>query len=232
MRVVNPFCVAFLALLACASAWADEAVSVGGADAVLLRPARPRASMILLTGGDGVLGIGPGGEITRGGGNQLVRTRHAYMARGFAVLVPNLGVDLSAAVAYMAAIKRPVTVAATSRGTLRAAQGLARGARPDKLVLTSGYLSVDSGASDNVETNLGSPDILPRTLVVEHRQDSCFKTLPGGVEPFLKWAQRRASAVWLDGGVSVGDPCDAQAYHGFNGIDGKVVSVVAGFAAR
>jgi len=37
---------------------------------------------------------------------------------------------------------------------------------------------------------------------------------------------------WLSGGVSVGNPCEAQAYHGFNGIDGQVVSAVVGFAAR
>jgi hypothetical protein len=30
----------------------------------------------------------------------------------------------------------------------------------------------------------------------------------------------------------VGDPCEARAYHGFNGIDGQVVSAVAAFAGR
>lgn len=224
--------VLFAALLATAAARADETVSVGGADAALLRPPKPRASVILLTGGDGVLGIGANGEIGRGGGNQLVRTRRAYLARGLAVLVPNLGVDLSAAVAYMAAIKRPVTVVGTSRGTQRAAQGIARGARPDRLALTSGFLSAEGGADSSVEDILGSPDSLPPTLVVEHRQDGCFRTKPEGVAPFIKWARGRARAVWLDGGSSEGDPCEAEAYHGFNGVDGKVVSIVAGFAAR
>jgi hypothetical protein len=171
-------------------------------------------------------------EIGRGGGNQLVRTRRDYLAHGFAVLVPNLGVDLAAAVTYMAAIRRPVTVAGTSRGTQRAAQGIASGARPDKLVLTSGFLSSESGASDNVETILGSPDALPRTLVVHHRQDGCSKTSPAGVDPFIKWASGRAKVVWLNGGVSEGDPCEARAYHGFNGADGQVVSVVSSFAAH
>ena len=220
------------ALLATTVARADEKVSVGGGDAVLLRPAKPRASIILLTGSDGVVGIGEGGEITTGGGNQLVRTRHDYLARGFAVLVPNLGVDLAAAVTYMAAIKRPVTLAGTSRGTQRAAQGIANGARPDRLVLTSGFLSNESGASDNVESILGSPDSMPRTLVVHHRQDGCSKTQPAGVDPFIKWAGGRARVVWLNGGVSEGDPCEARAYHGFNGIDGQVVSAVSSFAGH
>ncbi len=50
--------------------------------------------------------------------------------------------------------------------------------------------------------------------------------------PFLAWAAGRARVVWLDGGVSEGDPCEAFAHHGFNGIDGQVVGVVSGFAAR
>ena len=61
---------------------------------------------------------------------------------------------------------------------------------------------------------------MPRTLVVHHREDGCSKTRPEGVEPFIKWAGGRARAVWLSGGVNEGDPCEARAYHGFNGIDG------------
>jgi hypothetical protein len=69
-------------------------------------------------------------------------------------------------------------------------------------------------------------------LVAHHRHDECGKTLPGGVAPFLAWAAGRARVVWLDGGQSEGDPCEAMAYHGFNGIDGRVVAAVSAFAAR
>ena len=109
---------------------AQETVSVGGTSVVLLRPKAPRASVILMAGGDGYIGAGPGGEITRSRGNQVVRTRNAYFARNLAVLVIDAGTDLREAVQYMAAIKRPVTVIATSRGTQRAARGIASGARP------------------------------------------------------------------------------------------------------
>jgi hypothetical protein len=37
--------------------------------------------------------------------------------------------------------------------------------------------------------------------------------------------------AWLDGGASVGNPCRARAYHGFNGLDGTVVATVARFAS-
>src|SRR3981081_922042 len=221
--------VAMLAGLACAPAMADETVSIGGSRAVLIKPKAPHASVILMPGGDGNIRPGDQGDIHGLTGNQLVRTRHAYAARGLAVLVVDAGTPLDAAVQYMAAIKRPVTVIGTSRGTIRAAEGIARGARPDALVLTSGFLSAESGGGPNVMSILGSPASLPRTLVIHHAQDTCRRTLPAGVEPFVKWSAGRARATWVSGGTSEGDPCEARAYHDFNGVDGQVVGLAAGF---
>jgi len=211
------------------SAFADETVSIGGSRAVLIKPNAPRASVILLPGGNGAINAGDNGDINGLKLNQLVRTRHAYAAQGLAVLVADANTPLDGAVQYMAAIKRPVTVIGTSRGTLRAAEGIARGARPDALVLTSGFLSAESGSGQNVMSILGSPSSLPRTLVIHHRQDSCRATLPAGVEPFVKWSAGRARAVWVSGGLNEGDPCEARAHHGFNGLDGQVVGIAAGF---
>ena len=97
---------------------ADESVTIGGSRAVLIKPSAPRGSVILLPGGDGAIRAGDSGDIHGLRGNQLVRTRHAYAARGLAVLVADAGTNLKSAVDYMAAIKRPVTVIGTSRGTL------------------------------------------------------------------------------------------------------------------
>lgn len=226
--------VAVLSSASLSASLAAETVTVGGAPAVLLRPSSPpRGSIILLAGGDGNLGIGAGGSITRLGGNQLVRTRGQYAARGFAVLVPEGHVHVPSAVEFMAKIKRPVALVGTSRGTQRAARGIAAGARPDALVLTSGFLSPQSGEGVNVHVVgvLGSPASLPRTLVVHHRRDGCRLTLPAGVQPFVSWAQGKARVVWLDGGVDVGDPCQARGYHGFAGLDAQVVSTVSRFIA-
>jgi hypothetical protein len=211
------------------SARADETVDVGGSHAVLLKPNTPHASVILMPGGNGAINAGSNGEIRGLTGNQLVRTRSAYARRGLAVLVVDAGVNLATAVQYMAAIKRPVTVIATSRGTIRAARGIAGGARPDALVLTSGFLTPESGSAENVQSILGSPALLPRTLVIHHRQDSCRATLPGGVDPFIRWAGGRARVAWLTGGTETGDACEAFAHHGFNGIDGRVVGLAALF---
>jgi hypothetical protein len=207
-------------------------VSVNGVSAALLTPAggKGRGAIVLLAGGDGQIGVGADGSIAQQG-NQLVRTRQAYAARGFAVLVPDAGINVAAAVDYMKKYG-PVTLVGTSRGTQRAAQGIAAGARPARLVLTAGMLSDASGDSGNVVNILGSPAALPPTLVVHHRRDGCRVTRPQGVAPFLAWAKGKARVVWLDGGREVGNPCQARGHHGFNGIDGQVVSTVAGFAAR
>jgi hypothetical protein len=114
---------AVFAVLASTAARADETVDIGGSRAVLLKPKSPHASVILMPGGNGAINAGANGEINGLRGNQLVRTRSAYARRGLAVLVVDAGVNLASTVQYMAAIKKPVTVIATSRGTLRAAQG-------------------------------------------------------------------------------------------------------------
>jgi hypothetical protein len=212
------YCLGFAAMfaaLAGAPAVADETVSIGGSRVVLIKPKAPLASVILMPGGDGSIQAGEEGDIHGVLGNQLVRTRHAYAARGLAVLVVDASTDLGGAVEYMAAIKRPVTVIGTSMGTIRAAQGIARGARPNALVLTSGLLSPESGSGNNVMSILGSPASLPRTLVIHHRQDGCRLTLPAGVEPFIKWSAGRARATWVSGGNDEGNPCEALAHHGF-----------------
>jgi hypothetical protein len=217
-------------------AFADETVTVGGAQAVLIKPSgAAKGSLILLAGGNGQLNIGPGGAIGSLKGNQVVRTRHAYAERGFAVLVPDANVNLAAAVKYMAGIAKPVTVVGTSRGTQRAAEGIAAGARPDALVLTSGFLSPQSGEGVNrhvIKLVGGSPGVLPRTLVIHHRHDGCRYTLPSGVQPFLDWSKGKASVIWLDGGANNGDPCQAGGHHGFAGLDSQVVSAVVKFAAK
>jgi hypothetical protein len=211
------------------TALADETIQIGGSAAVLLRANSPVGSVILMPGGDGSINAGPNGEINSLLGNQLVRTRNAYVTHGLAVLVADADLELARAVQFMAQIKEPVTVIATSRGTIRAAVGISRGAKPNALVLTSGFLTGESGSVPNVASILGTPAALPPTLVIHHRDDGCKFTQPAGVAPFIQWSAGRAHAVWLSGGVSLGNPCEAQAYHGFNGLDNEVVTLAAGF---
>ena len=80
------------------SAFADETVSIGGSRAVLIKPKAPRASVILMPGGSGAINAGDNGDIGALKFNQLVRTRHAYAARGLAVLVVDANTPLEGAI--------------------------------------------------------------------------------------------------------------------------------------
>jgi hypothetical protein len=42
----------------------------------------------------------------------------------------------------------------------------------------------------------------------------------------------RKEVLAFDGGVSRGDPCEAMAYHGFNGIERDVVAAIAEWITR
>ncbi len=189
-------------LLPCAGL-ADQAVSVGGAVALLNKPSSPRAGVILVPGGDGVLNVQQDGRSANCGGNQLVRTRKAYLGHGIATLTIDRGVDVAAAVNYMRGIARSVVVVGTSRGSLRVPNALA--ARPSGIVLTAAFL-------DGVRSSVGSPGALPPTLVVHHRQDGCRYTPPAAVEPFKAWGGARVGVAWMDGGVNEGDPCQARGF--------------------
>lgn len=213
----------FALLAACfasSPAFADKAVSIGSALALLNTPATPRASVILIPGGDGVLGVQPNGTFSSLGGNQLVRTRKAYLAHGIATLTIDRGVSVAEAVAYMHKIASRVVIVGTSRGTLRVSDGLS--AKPNGIVLTAGFLS-------EVQSSIGSAGALPRTLIVHHKQDGCRVTPPSGVAPFKAWGGAKVTVAWMDGGQNSGNPCQARAYHGFNGLDGQVVSTIARF---
>lgn len=208
-----------------------EPITISGVHNILIRQKDAKGSVILLTGGDGRLGIGPDGAFGYGDDNVLIRNRDAF-AKDFNVLLVDAGTSLAAAVKTMAALKRPVTVVATSAGTQRAAQGLVQGARPDRLVLTSGFLSRGSGPSENIMDIMPYPELLPPTLVIHHRQDECRFTKPAGVDPFLAWAAGRARVVWLSGGATEGNPCNAHAHHGFNGQDAELVAKITDYARK
>ncbi|MCZ8186175.1 MAG: alpha/beta hydrolase [Beijerinckiaceae bacterium] len=207
-------------LLAGLPVQAGEILPELGTDAVLDRPAgKPRGSIILMGGGNGDLGITASGEITSLMGNSLIRNRRSFAAAGFATLSLSSSGSPSSAIAAMRKIARPVVVVGTSRAATR----MHRALEADALVITSGML-------DHFQSNVGSAEALPPTLVVHHRQDSCRVTLPGLVPPFQQWGGARVRVVWLDGGRDEGDPCQARGHHGFAGIDGRMVGAVTGFA--
>ncbi|WP_244494918.1 alpha/beta hydrolase [Bosea sp. Root483D1] len=210
-----------------------ETVTIDGVRSILIRAPHPKGSVILLTGGDGRLEVGSGARFGKAGDNVLIRNRDAFVMQGYNVLLAELGTNLSAAVDHMAALKRPVIVIATSKGTQRAAQGIVEGAMPDRLVLTSGFLSKASGPDDSVQTILVTPNRLPRTLALHHREDRCRWTQPAGVAPFKAWAGGRVQVEWMSGGqADEANPCRFSAHHGFAGQDEEFVARIVKFMMR
>ncbi len=192
----------------------------GGGRALLTMPrGKPSAVVILMPGGDGVIGLSDDGSIERDG-NWIVRTRGSYASAGIASLLLDAGADPAAAVQAMRQVAPKVVLVAMSRGSTRVPPALSAG--PDGVVLTSSML-------DHVRQTVGSPAALPPTLVVHHRRDDCRVTHYDMVPPFMDWSAGRARLVWIDGGTSRGNPCRAQAYHGFIGREGAVVSSIIAF---
>jgi hypothetical protein len=66
-------------------------------------------------------------------------------------------------------------------------------------------------------------------LVVHHEQDGCrhclFKDIPSLMDKLDRVPKKQLLS--FSGGDNIGDPCEALAYHGFNGREREVVAQIA-----
>lgn len=217
---------------------------------VYLAPPNPRASVVLFAGGNGELRITPDGVFKSGKGNFLVRTRQMFADRGLAVIVVDAPSDRQEA-PFLSGFRQrrehvddikaviawarqqnplPVWLIGTSRGTQSAAYVTAtlstEGGGPDGLVLTSTILDDPKGRPVPA-MDLGA--IRVPVLVLHHAQDGCRLCAPDllpGLMDKLGGVSRKA-LIMVSGGQSEGDPCEARAYHGYNGIEREVVDRIA-----
>jgi pimeloyl-ACP methyl ester carboxylesterase len=217
---------------------------------LLITPDNPKAAVVLYTGGQGWLEIASDGGFGWDKGNFLVRSRELFAARGLLVAIvdapsdrqntpflsgfrqtPQHVSDIKAVIAWL---KRhadvPVWLVGTSRGTLSAAYiatelGSASGG-PDGIVLTSSILRDNQGRA---VPEMPLDRIAVPVLVVHHKQDGCGLCAFADVPPLMArlTAARSKELIAVDGGTNGGDPCEAFAYHGFNGLDREVVSKIA-----
>lgn len=217
----------------------------------LIAPEKPKATVILFTGGDGWINIQPDGSIKRQG-NFLVRSRQLFADQGLMVAVldapsdrqsapylsgyrqkPEHVADVKAVIAWLKQRANvPVWLVGTSRGTQSAAYvatKLAGGdGGPDGIVLTSTILT-DPRSPAVPEMELSRLQI--PVLVVHHKRDGCkhcqFSDMSRLMDKLAPLARKELFA--FDGGISEGDPCEARAFHGFNGIESDVVARIAGW---
>jgi hypothetical protein len=208
------------------------------------RPASPIGSVILLAGDSGVLDIDANGVIHSNlTSNQLIRTRAMYLKAGYAYFAPGIASDLKGtngyrfnqqhaqdlvAVVAEAAKLGPVAVIGTSRGAISAVDVFAKGGTvaAQALVISSGALIDHKGGA---ATTVGSlQNIRVPVLLLRHAQDFCKVTPPGDADqfkPMLTSAPKVEIITMTGGGPAPGnpDPCGASHYHGFYGMDDKVV---------
>jgi pimeloyl-ACP methyl ester carboxylesterase len=216
---------------------------------VVISPPAPKAAVVLIAGGHGGLLIFPNGSLKWGERNFLVRARQLFADQGLMVAVvdtpsdrqspPYLGgfrqkpehvADIKAVIAWMREqSKVPVWLVGTSRGTLSAAYvatELSGPDGPDGIVLSSTILTDDSGRP---VTAMPLEKIRIPVLVVHHEQDGCplcaFANVPTLMAK-LKNSPRK-ELLSFKGGENKGDPCEAMAYHGFNGLEREVVQHTA-----
>ena len=219
-----------------------------------LAPAEPRATVVLFAGGHGGLQITDDGSLGWGSGNFLVRSRQLFADQRLAVAVidapsdrqrapflgghrqrPDHASDVKAVIAWLKQKSPlPVWLVGTSRGTQSAAyvatQSIDAGG-PDGLVLTATILADPRSrpVPDMAVEKLKIP-----VLVVHHEQDACRVTLFADMPRLTAklGANPRSELMTFTGGKDVGDPCEARAYHGFNGLEAEVVAKIAAWIVR
>jgi hypothetical protein len=209
-------------VLAIGLAHAQNAVETGGGTGYLLAPPHPRASAVLMPGGPG----------TWNPIDFVVRNQRRLAAAGIATLGIPRSTDAAAAIRYMERVARPVTLVAISRGTLAAAQALAAGARPDRVVFISGFMA--PAGEPSVPGILGSPARLPSTLVLTNTADECPMTSTAGARAFKQWAGRRVrlTVVTLPSPRDGARPCGAFASHAYFGHDAEAIARIVPFIRR
>jgi len=185
--------------------------------------ATPRYVVILFPGGTGR--VDPrivNGELVYGlKGNFLVRSRPLFVDDEFATVTTNSSDSEERIQAVLDDLKRrfpaaKVYLMGTSNGT----------ASTMKL---AGYLSeriagVIHTSSRSEIYGFYSRRYKNRQLIVHHRRDGCRGT------PFFaaEAAHQRFGTdfIPMEGGISVGNPCEALAYHGYNGIERDTIEAI------
>ncbi len=240
----------FLALLSLV-AQAEEAMiklDIARGDAhlpiyVMTQP-QAKATVVLLPGGDAGSGKIVDGQPTSK--NFLTRSRELFFAEQFNVIVVFRASDLqhleydyrvsAAHVQELAAVVRhakqlspaPVWLVGTSRGTVSgtaATIALPEGS-VQGLVLTSSVTSKKTGAI--ATQDIGK--IKVPTLVVHHKNDTCKICVPheaARITDGLKSAPFKKFHMLEGGSDPVGDPCEAQHWHGFINHEKEAVQLMA-----
>lgn len=223
---------------------------------LVIETVKSKAAVVLFAGGNGGLQLSPAGNIKWGAKNFLVRTRQLFASNGLMVVVvdapsdrqnyPYLGgfrhrpehvTDIKAVIAWVKKqANMPVWLVGTSRGTQSAVfiatQLAPSDGGPDGVVLTSTMFTDKPGNRPVLEMLLDR--IKVPVLIVHHKLDGCEHCKYGDLPKLMDklTSTSRKELLTFEAGVNLGDPCEAMAYHGFNGIEEQVVKKIADWITR
>lgn len=218
----------------------------GNAQRILyVAPEHPRATLVMLPGGSGDVGVARDGDI-RHDDNFVVRTRDAWVARGYAVVIPDAldhenlrGQRSSPAYAQLVAAlvgaaheraRGPVFLLGTSQGSIAAMNGAAHAPAGSiaGVVLTES-VSIMGGSHETV-FDADPADVRVPALVVANRDDAC-NVAPPSQAPRIAAAMRRspdAHVLYVHGGTQQsGKACGSLTPHGYFGIEDDVVARIS-----
>jgi hypothetical protein len=182
--------------------------------------------------------------------NFLVRTREAWAAQGFALLIPDApggnslygrrhlpayaeaiaaAIDFGRAHANLPA-SLPIWLVGTSQGSTAAANGAAHlGTKVSGVVLTSSVTRPNDSGETVFDSEPGA--IAVPALVVGNRNDLCDVTPPDDIPKILAAlprAPKKESMLFESSQIAYRAPlCEAMTPHGYFGIENSVVQRIA-----
>lgn len=214
------------------------------------------ATVVMLAGGHGNIGLSAEGALSWGADTHLIRERATFAGQGFQTVVSDIASDLKQGDAAKAGYRwsdahvadigavikaaraqapgKPVVLMGTSRAALSvfaAAARLSGDAAPDAIVVTSGMLVHIRDDQPSVDRQVqGLAGIKQPILLVAHEADQCVVTPPSSpakLKPLLSGA-KKVDIVTLSGGQrGTSDPCEQQSPHGFFGLDDVVAGKIS-----
>ena len=209
-------------------------------------PTHPTGTIVMMPGGSGDVGIERDADL-RHDDNFVVRTRALWVARGYAVVIPD-ALDhenmrgLRSSPEYAAVVDalvefghtrlkdQPVFLLGTSQGSIAAMNGAAH-AQPGQLaglVLTESVSRL--GGSHETVFDADPAGVRIPALVVANRDDAC-NVAPPADAPKIASAMRNspsARVLYVSGGINRSrKACGSLTPHGYYGIEQPVVAQIA-----
>jgi pimeloyl-ACP methyl ester carboxylesterase len=220
---------------------------------MLIKPDQPIGTIILFAGGGGVLNLSQSGDgsVVIGGlnGNFLVRTRQAYVNRGYMVALVDapsshsagMGLfrgsaehaqDIAAVVSHLRQqAQLPVWLVGTSAGSQSAANVAVRLTEGIAGIVLTSSVSRASDISVGV-LSLNLESIHVPAFVMAHEQDQCAVSPPADaalIVARLTAAPAASLALLTGGSPPTAGPCDGGSAHGFLGIEPQAVGAIDDF---